>query len=175
MVMFAYFIFIQFLCIILIQSVLMYRWMIWNLFLLSGVDDSNREVIDWCLETTDVEKKIRRAARNMFQVINGTHQEVLSRAEYIESVKKLAGGDKLEEKLLLAAGKRGLWISCYISSCCFCLFWVYRPTQEFFTLMETSPLPVKGCKFWPMLDTHGHWSVRVLKCATPTVTQFIRL
>lgn len=54
-----------------------------------------------------MEKKIRRAARNMFQVINGTHQEVLSRAEYIQSVKKLAGGDKLEEKLLLAAGEKG--------------------------------------------------------------------
>ena len=24
--------------------------------------------------------------------------------------------------------------------------------------METSPLPVKGCKFWPMLGTHGHWA-----------------
>ena len=28
-----------------------------------------------------------------------------------------------------------------------CLFGVYRPTQEFFTHMETSPLPAKGCKF----------------------------
>lgn len=46
----------------------------------------------------------------MFQAINGTHREVLSRAEYIESVKKLAGGDKLEEKLLLAAGEFSL---CY--------------------------------------------------------------
>ena len=27
-----------------------------------------------------------------------------------------------------------------------CLFWVYRPTREFFTHMETSPWPVKGCK-----------------------------
>ena len=27
---------------------------------------------------------------------------------------------------------------------------------------ETSPLPVKGCKFWPMLGTHGHWAVSVL-------------
>ena len=26
----------------------------------------------------------------------------------------------------------------------------------FFTPMETSPLPVKGCKFWSMLGTHGH-------------------
>lgn len=82
---------------------MLYWWLV-------GVDDSNREVIDWCLETSDVEKKIRRAARNMFQAINGTHREVLSRAEYIESVKKLAGGDKLEEKLLLAAGEFSL---CY--------------------------------------------------------------
>ena len=25
------------------------------------------------------------------------------------------------------------------------------PSREFFTHLETSPLPVKGCKFWPML------------------------
>ena len=37
-----------------------------------------------------------------------------------------------------------------------------RPTREFFTHMETSPLPVKGCKFWHMLSTHGHWAVRFL-------------
>ena len=30
-----------------------------------------------------------------------------------------------------------------------CLFWVYHPTREFFTHMQTSPLPLKGCKFWP--------------------------
>ena len=28
-----------------------------------------------------------------------------------------------------------------------CLFVVFRPTQEFLTHRETSPLPVKGCKF----------------------------
>jgi hypothetical protein len=27
-----------------------------------------------------------------------------------------------------------------------CLFTVLRPSQEYFTYMETSPLPVKGCK-----------------------------
>ena len=32
-----------------------------------------------------------------------------------------------------------------------CLFGIYLPTREFFTHMETSPLLVKGCKFWPML------------------------
>ena len=29
------------------------------------------------------------------------------------------------------------------------LFGVLRPTREFFTHLETSPLPVRGCKFWP--------------------------
>ena len=40
-----------------------------------------------------------------------------------------------------------------------CLFGVYLPTREFFTHMETSPLPVKACKFWPLLGTHGNWAV----------------
>ena len=43
-----------------------------------------------------------------------------------------------------------------------CLFGVFRPTQEFFTHMYTSPLPVKDFKFWTVLGTHGHWTVRVL-------------
>ena len=52
-----------------------------------------------------------------------------------------------------------------------CLCGIYRPTRESFTHMRMSPLPVKGCKFRPMLGTHGHWAVRVLKRATPTMTQ----
>ena len=56
-----------------------------------------------------------------------------------------------------------------------CLFEVCRPTREFFTHMETtSPLPVKGCKFFPMLGTHSHWAMRVLQRAAPTVTRGIR-
>ena len=43
-----------------------------------------------------------------------------------------------------------------------CFFGVYRPTRKFFTHMETSPLPVEGCKFWPMLGTYGHWAMRFL-------------
>ena len=44
-----------------------------------------------------------------------------------------------------------------------CLFvWVFRPTWEYFIHMETSPLPVKGSKFLPMLGTHGHWAMSVL-------------
>ena len=39
----------------------------------------------------------------------------------------------------------------------------FRPTRQFFTHMETTPLPIKGCKCWPMLGTRGHWAVRVLR------------
>ena len=47
-----------------------------------------------------------------------------------------------------------------------CLFvWSFCPTRYFFTHLETSPLtsplPVRGCKFWPMLGTHDHWAVSV--------------
>ena len=44
----------------------------------------------------------------------------------------------------------------------FFFFGVYHLTREFFTHMETSPLPVKGCKFRLMLDTYGHLTVKVL-------------
>ena len=40
-------------------------------------------------------------------------------------------------------------------------FGVFRPTRGFFTRMETSPLPVKDCKFCLMLGTYGHWAVRL--------------
>ena len=49
-----------------------------------------------------------------------------------------------------------------------CLFGVLRPTQEFFTHIGTSLLSLKGFKFWPILGTHGHWAVRVLKLAYHT-------
>ena len=53
----------------------------------------------------------------------------------------------------------------YFSSCTLiviCLLFVVYCPLENFPHMETLLLPVKGCKFWPMLDTHGHWAVRVL-------------
>ena len=50
----------------------------------------------------------------------------------------------------------------WINSNTVCLFWSLRLTWEFFPHMKTSPLLVKGCKFWPMLHTYGHWTVRVL-------------
>ena len=39
---------------------------------------------------------------------------------------------------------------------CF-FFWVYGPTREFFTHMETPPLPVKGCKF-NLFSAHLLWN-----------------
>ena len=48
----------------------------------------------------------------------------------------------------------------------FCLFGVLHPTQEFFTHMETSPLPVKGYYnvIWHtcILGTHGYRAVGIL-------------
>ena len=55
------------------------------------------------------------------------------------------------------------------------LFEIFCPTREFFTNMETSPLPVNDWKFWPMLGTCGHWPLWVLKLATTTMTRGIRL
>ena len=57
----------------------------------------------------------------------------------------------------------------------FCFFVVYRPTRKCFTHMETSPLPVRGCKFLPMLGSYSFRAVRALQCATPTVTRAYRL
>ncbi|KAK3102572.1 hypothetical protein FSP39_012288 [Pinctada imbricata] len=72
----------------------------------TGVDASNREDIEWCTETSYTEKKIRYAAKGLFKSLNDTHSEVMSKADYVEAVKKFTGGDILEEKLLLAAGKK---------------------------------------------------------------------
>jgi hypothetical protein len=50
-------------------------------------------------------------------------------------------------------------------------FTVLRPAQEFFTYMETSPLPVKGCELRPMLSIQGLCAGRDLYRATPTVAR----
>jgi hypothetical protein len=49
------------------------------------------------------------------------------------------------------------------------LITVSCPAQEFFTYKETSPLPVKGFKFRPMLGAQGLLSRGYLYGATPTV------
>ena len=40
------------------------------------------------------------------------------------------------------------------------LFWIFVPLENLIW-RRTSPLPVKGCKIWPILGTHGYWAVRV--------------
>ena len=54
-----------------------------------------------------------------------------------------------------------------------CLFLDLRRTLEYFRHIDK--IPVKGLKFWPIFGTHGHWTVRVFKGATPTVTRDICL
>ena len=60
-----------------------------------------------------------------------------------------------------------------------CLFvWGFRSIWEFFTNLETSPLPVKGCKLWhydynSTLAIEQWW--RGFKRASPTVSRYIRL
>ena len=39
-----------------------------------------------------------------------------------------------------------------IACCLFACLFLYHHTREFFTHTVTSPLPVKWCKFWPMLE-----------------------
>ena len=51
-----------------------------------------------------------------------------------------------------------------------CLLGFFVPLGNF-SLMGTSSLPVKGCKFWHMLGTYGHWAVRVVFRAAPTVAR----
>ena len=43
-----------------------------------------------------------------------------------------------------------------------CSFGDFHPIREFFIHMETSLLPVKGCKFWSMFGTLRHRVVRIL-------------
>ena len=70
----------------------------------AGVTEDNKEDVIWCAKTSNLEKKIRFAARSMFHKINTTHKEVLSPEEYTEAIKKLTGGQ--EQMLLLAAGRK---------------------------------------------------------------------
>ena len=54
----------------------------------------------------------------------------------------------------------------YIYYCMF-IWSLSAHSREFFTPLETSPLPVKGCKCWLMFGTYDHWAERVfLACHT---------
>ena len=45
----------------------------------------------------------------------------------------------------------------------FVCLWIFGHPR-IFTYIETLLLPVKGCKFWPMLGTRGHWAEGSLTC-----------
>ena len=41
----------------------------------------------------------------------------------------------------------------------------FFPTRKFYTYFETSPLLMKGYKFWTMVGTYGDWVVKIFKRA----------
>ena len=61
----------------------------------------------------------------------------------------------------------------YIENTCFACLGVFIPLENFSLIWRRStPLPVKGCKFW----SYGHWAVRFFGVPhAPTVTRGIRL
>ena len=65
---------------------------------------------------------------------------------------------------LLLLRNNSVCINMHIIESVICSLFVsnLRPTQEYSIYVETSPLPVKGFRYWPILATHGHWAVRFL-------------
>ncbi|CAG5133479.1 unnamed protein product, partial [Candidula unifasciata] len=71
-----------------------------------GVNEQNKAVVTWCLNTSASEKKIRYAAKSLFYKINTAQKGFLSKDEYKEAINKLTAGHEKERKLLLAAGNK---------------------------------------------------------------------
>lgn len=71
----------------------------------TGITTENMADIQWCLNTSASEKKIRHAARTLFHRINKTHKDVISRDEYMEAINGLTDSMR-QQKLLAAAGKK---------------------------------------------------------------------
>ncbi|XP_067649362.1 wolframin-like isoform X2 [Haliotis asinina] len=72
---------------------------------LPGINERDADDLTWCLKTSAYEKKIRHAARSLFQKINTTHKEVISKDEYMEAIKGITG-KVTEQRLLMAAGRK---------------------------------------------------------------------
>jgi hypothetical protein len=53
------------------------------------------------------------------------------------------------------------------------IYTILHPAKEFFTYMDMSPLPVKGCKFKPLLNAQDFGAKRDLYRATPALTWHI--
>ena len=69
--------------------------------------------------------------------------------------------------------KKFLPIMVHNQTCFFVCVEVFVPLENI-THMKMSPVPVKDCKFWPMLGTYGHWAGKVLWHSTPSLTRGIR-
>lgn len=71
----------------------------------TGINENNKSLIEWCIDTSASEKKIRHAAKSLFTKINSAHKGVLSKEEYANAINSLTVGHERERKLLLAAGE----------------------------------------------------------------------
>ena len=79
----------------------------------------------------------------------------------VERLRKLKKVYKSSNKTRSFINSDFYWIGgpLWVYSIILCFFvWGFLHIREFFTYMETSPLPAKNCKFWPMFGTHGHWT-----------------
>ncbi|KAK7109670.1 wolframin-like [Littorina saxatilis] len=71
----------------------------------TGITEQNAADVNWCVNTSSSEKKIRHAARSLFHRINRTHKDVISKDEYLDAISGLTDSVR-QQKLLAAAGKR---------------------------------------------------------------------
>ncbi len=71
-----------------------------------GINDSNVREVRWCIQTTDLEKKARKAASQLFDRLNPLKLE-LSADDFLKKVQHLACTND-ERKLLEKAGQY-LW------------------------------------------------------------------
>ncbi|ESP03180.1 hypothetical protein LOTGIDRAFT_171653 [Lottia gigantea] len=67
-----------------------------------GINEENGPDIRWCIQTSSLEKQIRHASARLFQSLNTTHKNTISKDEYMKAIKSLPG--QKQQKLLMAAG-----------------------------------------------------------------------
>ena len=74
-------------------------------FVYPGITDQNREDVLWCVETSELEKSVRSAARGLFQTIASQTEATseISRELFMKSIDKVAA-TKAEISLLKNAG-----------------------------------------------------------------------
>lgn len=117
------------LLLLTIIPLLLKRFVTRHFFNFPGITEQNAADVNWCVNTSSSEKKIRHAARSLFHRINRTHKDVISKDEYLDAISGLTDSVR-QQKLLAAAGKVNchdlLLDSTHVLSdiCCCCLGFV---------------------------------------------------